>query len=142
VLYLSGRMRHDDVQTQRTLVLSTLILLGVTALLRALTDGECVPLRENRWLRWLAIAALPAFLLVMYLPPVGYLRSVPLSLAYYHELKPLAPADWLLVLAVAVPAVLLCLASDLLTRQWLKFEPDTPARAALADAAGSEARSR
>jgi hypothetical protein len=80
----------------------------------------------------------------MYLPPVGYFRSVPLSLAYYHELKPLAPADWLLGLAVAVPAVLLCLASDLVTKRlwWQRSGSDATPRAALADASGSEARSR
>jgi cation-transporting ATPase E len=112
VQVLSGRLRGDDVATQRTLVLSTLILLGATALWRSLTDGEPAPLHGDRWLRLLALLALPTYLLVMYLPPVGYYGSVPLSLAYYHELVALDLADWGLVLAVALPAFALCKLTD------------------------------
>src|SRR5262249_9138055 len=94
VLCISGRVRGDGKDMQRTLVLSTLILLGVTALWRTLADGESAPLAGDRWLRWLAIVVVPVYLLVMYLPAVGYYGSVPLSLAYYHELVALGWVDW------------------------------------------------
>jgi cation-transporting ATPase E len=112
VFLLSAWARGDDVRTQRTLVLSTLILLGVTALLHALTDGEPAPLKGDRWLRRVAWLAVPVYLLVMYLPPVGHWKTVELSLRYYHELEPLTLADWGLVLAVAVPAFVLCKLTD------------------------------
>jgi cation-transporting ATPase E len=92
-----------DPRTQRTLLLSLLVLLGVTALLRALTDGESQPLVGDRWLRWLAIAAIPAYLLALYLP-----------FSYrFFQLEPLTePRQWLLVVGVAIPAFLLCRLSD------------------------------
>src|SRR5439155_6833362 len=87
---------------QRTLLLSALVLLGITALLRALTDGEEKPLVGDRRFRWLAIAALPVYLLAMYWGPP----------ARFFRLAALQPAEWGLVLAVVVPAFLLCKLSD------------------------------
>jgi cation-transporting ATPase E len=117
VFLLSAWTRGDNVKIQRTLVLSTLILLGVTALLRVLSDGEPAPLKGDRWLRWVAFLVVPIYVLIMYLPPVGYWHThgghwVPLSLAYYHDLVELKLLDWALVLAVAVPAFFLCKLTD------------------------------
>ncbi len=44
ILLLSVQVWRDPVRTQRTLLLSLLVLLGITALLRALKDGESEPL--------------------------------------------------------------------------------------------------
>ncbi len=86
----------------RTLLLSTLILLGVTALLRVLTDGEERPLVGDTRFRWLAIGAVPVYLLAMYWP-------LP---AAFFDLTPLGLGQWGLVLAVAAPAFLLCKLTD------------------------------
>ena len=74
----------------------------ITALLRALTDGEEKPLLGDRRFRWLALAALPVYLLAMYWgPPARFFRLAALSLS-----------EWGLVLAVVVPAFLLCKLTD------------------------------
>jgi cation-transporting ATPase E len=90
-------------QLQRTLLLSVLILLGITALLRALRDGEARALTGDTRLRWLAAGVVPIYLLVMYLPLA----------AEFFRLTPLHLEQWLLVLAVAGPAYLLTQLSDL-----------------------------
>src|SRR5262249_9211613 len=54
ILLISVWLNGDSVRMQRTLLLSTLTLLGVTSLLRALTDGEMQPLRGDTKFRWLA----------------------------------------------------------------------------------------
>ncbi len=91
-----------EVELHRTLLLSALVLLGVTALLRALTDGEDRPLVGDRRFRWLAVGALPVYALAMYLPPV----------ARFFELVPLGLREWAVVLAVVVPAFFLCRLAD------------------------------
>jgi cation-transporting ATPase E len=102
LLLLAVQVWDNDLQTQRTLLLSLLILLGITALFRALQDGESQPLAGDRNLRWLGVAAVPLYLLAMYWP---------LS-ADFFRLTPLGWLDWLKVLAVAVPAYGLSLLSD------------------------------
>jgi cation-transporting ATPase E len=102
VQLLAVRVLEYSEKTQRTLLLSTLILLGITALLRALRDGEEQPLRGDTRFRWLAAAAVPLYLANMY---------VPFS-ARFFVLEPLAVGQWLLVLGVVVPAVALTLLSD------------------------------
>src|SRR5262249_42425199 len=59
VLLFAIHVWGEPPKTQRTLLLSVLVLLGVTALLRALTDGETQPLVGDRWLRWIAVGAIP-----------------------------------------------------------------------------------
>lgn len=88
--------------TQRTMLLSVLILLGITALLRTLTDGEERPPTGDARFRLLAGLVVPAYLLAMYWPPS----------TRFFELKPLTLPQWGLVLAVAVAAYLLTLLSD------------------------------
>jgi cation-transporting ATPase E len=101
IMMVIAHRLHDDRMT-RTLLLSTLTLLGVTTLLRALTDGESQPLRGDSNFRWLAVGALPVYGIAMYVPPA----------ADFFQLVPLGLAQWGLVLAVAGPAYGLCLLSD------------------------------
>jgi hypothetical protein len=94
----------DDVTTQRTFLLSTLIPLGLGNLLRiAEWDAKL-------WL-WAGVA-LPAYLAVMYLPPVGYYQGTPLSLAYFFALAPLAAWQWGIIAAATAPALGLCWLTD------------------------------
>jgi cation-transporting ATPase E len=89
-------------ELRRTLLLSTLTLLGVTSLLRVLTDGETQPLRGDTKFRWLAVGAIPVYLAAMYLR---------LPAEFFH-LERLNLVQWGWVLAVTVPAYGLCKLSD------------------------------
>jgi cation-transporting ATPase E len=96
VLLLSAWCLGDDPQTQRTLLLSTLIVMGLASLLRVL------PWRGS-WLALWPTLALAVYGLVMYWP---------LTAAFF-ELTPLSRGQWGLVLAVALPAAaVLLLAPD------------------------------
>jgi hypothetical protein len=86
------------VQTQRTLLLSVLIVLGLVALLLVLARPERRLLRSDRWVRLWMGPALLAYGGVMYYPWT----------AYFFALTPLTLAQWSLVLGVAAPASLLC----------------------------------
>jgi cation-transporting ATPase E len=92
----------ERVQTVRTVLLSALVLLGLTTLLRALSHGETHPLPGDRVFRWLAVAAIPVYLAAMYVPPA----------AYFFELTPLSVRQWLWVLGFVVPAYLLLVLTD------------------------------
>jgi cation-transporting P-type ATPase E len=73
-----------DVKTQRTLLLSLLILLGITVLWRALGDGEEQSLQGDYRFRWLSIAAVPAYLTTMYVPlAAGFFQLAPLDLGQW-----------------------------------------------------------
>jgi hypothetical protein len=98
--------QHNAVKEVRTLLLSALVLLGATTLLRALTDGEVRrPAGDNR-LRLLALAAVPAYLAAMYVP----------AFAYFFELQPLSFRHWGQVLLVVGPAYAVLFVSDRLLR--------------------------
>jgi hypothetical protein len=102
-LLISVHAFADKVETQRTLLLSVLVFLGITALLRTLTDGEPQPLKGDVRLRWLAALAVPAYLAAMYVP-VSY---------HFFQLTPLTDVrHWLLIGAVVIPAYGLSLATD------------------------------
>lgn len=102
MLLLSVHLWEDEERTQRTLLLSVLVLLGITALFRALTDGEDQPLQGDQRFRLLAAAVLPVYLTMMYWPPA----------ADFFELEALSLVQWGRVLAVAVPTFGLTLWSD------------------------------
>jgi cation-transporting P-type ATPase E len=87
ILWWGGHVAGWDVKTQRTLLLSVLILLGITVLWRALGDGEEGNLQGDNRFRWLGIAAVPAYLAAMY---------VPVS-ADFFQLTALSAGQWLLV---------------------------------------------
>jgi cation-transporting ATPase E len=116
ILVLAGEACECDRRGQRTMLLSVLILLGITALLRALSDGDGQVLVGDRRLRWLAATSVPVYLLAMY---------VPLSASFF-ELTPLGVVEWLYVLAVAVPAYVLTLASDRLPASTKRPPPSEP----------------
>jgi cation-transporting ATPase E len=100
VLVLSAD--HGE-RVQRTMLLTVLILLGITALLRVLTDGEEKPLAGDGRFRLLAALVLPVYLLALYWP---------LS-ARFFELEPLSLAQWGLAVVVASGGYGLTLLSDL-----------------------------
>ncbi len=102
MLLLAVHVWRYDERTQVTQLLSMLILLGITALLRALTDGEAQPLVGDTRFRLLAAAALPAYLLAMYWD----------FSARFFQLAALDWLQWLQVVAVALPAYGLSLLSD------------------------------
>jgi cation-transporting ATPase E len=106
VWLVSARGRGDPVETQRTLLLSLLLLVGLGNLVRVLRHGERRPLAGDRWLLLWPAPALTLFSLAMYRPRV----------ADFFQLTPLTWSDWGLVLEVALPAVALCVLMD-----WLPF---------------------
>lgn len=93
-----------DEKTLRTMLLSMLILLGITALLRVLNDGEDHKLAGDTRVRWLALAAVPVYLIAMYWP----------MSASFFDLNALSLIQWTQVLGIAAPAYALSLVSD----QW------------------------
>jgi magnesium-transporting ATPase (P-type) len=104
VWLISAHGLRDDVMGQRTLLLTTLIVLGLGNVLR-LAEGD-------RRLGWWVAAALAVYVAVLYLPPLGEVRGVPLSAAYFFELRPLDLSQWGLVTAVAALALTLCWLTD------------------------------
>ncbi len=106
VLGLSNRVWHDDEPTQRTLLLSLLVLLGLTTLLRALGDGEARPSMGDRRFSWLAAATLLVYLGVLYGQPVGN----------FFALTPLTLGQWVRVVLIVCGAYLVLRLSDGLRR--------------------------
>jgi cation-transporting ATPase E len=100
VWLVAALVLEEDRVGQRTLLLSTLIVLGLGNLLRV-AEGD-------RRLRWWVVAALAVYALVIYIPPLGEFRGVPLSAAHFFDLRPLNLARWGLVVAAAAPALALC----------------------------------
>jgi cation-transporting ATPase E len=99
---LSAWSRHDPVETQRTLLLSLLVMVGLGNLLRVVWHGERGTTTGDRLLRLWPAVALALYALVMYLP----------LFADFFQLTPLTWADWRLVLAVALPAFAACVVSS------------------------------
>src|SRR5262249_47705136 len=90
---------RDDETMQGTLLLSTLILLGLGALWQVLRGATMQATTADRLLRGWPLLALPFYGLAVYWRAVGG----------FFFLAPVGPARWGLVLAVAVPALLLSL---------------------------------
>ena len=102
LMLVAARVWGEDVAGQRTLLLSALVLLGLTTLLRTLWHAETSRLRGDRLFYGYAAAALPVYLAAMY---------VPLA-AWYFDLTPLRLGQWLWVLAFVLPAHTLLLWTD------------------------------
>ena len=102
--YFSAVVDRDvlDDRGQRTMLLSVLILLGITALWRALRDGEPATVAGDQCYRLLGVAALPVYLLTMYVP----------VLQRFFELVPLGVPDWACVLVIAGSGYGMSLLSD------------------------------
>jgi cation-transporting ATPase E len=98
VMLLSRSWFDADDELQRTLLLSTLVLLGLGSLFRSLTDRERTLLIEDLPLWCWIGAAVLLYLIVMYWPVS----------ARFFELMPLTESQWGLVAAVAVPAFVVC----------------------------------
>jgi cation-transporting ATPase E len=107
VMAFAKHIWDADAKTVRTMLLSSLILLGITALLRVINDGEDRPLAGDTRVRYLALAAVPAYLLAMYWP---------LS-ARFFEISPLGLVQWAQVLGIVAPAYGLSVASDMSARR-------------------------
>jgi cation-transporting ATPase E len=101
VVVLVSSTDHGE-KVQRTMLLTVLILLGITALLRVLTDGEEKPLAGDGRFRLLAMLVLPAYLLVLHWP----------FSARFFELEPLTWGQWGLVVIVTAGGYGLTLVSD------------------------------
>ncbi|MCE9533373.1 MAG: cation-translocating P-type ATPase [Planctomycetes bacterium] len=102
ILALSKHVWLNDEKTQRTMLLSMLVLLGITNLHRALTDGNEQPIAADKFLFHLSFLVIPAYLIAMYWPfSAGFFRLTMLSVV-----------QWLEVLLVAVPAYGLSVLSD------------------------------
>jgi cation-transporting ATPase E len=89
----------DNETMQGTLLLSTLILLGLGALWQILRGATMQATPADRLLWAWPLLALPLYGVAMYWWPLG---------RFFH-LAPLGPSRWGLVLAVAAPALLLSL---------------------------------
>jgi magnesium-transporting ATPase (P-type) len=98
----SARVLNDTEAMQRTMLLATLVVLGLGNLPRVLTeDGESMSAGDSPLLWWIPIAAL-LFALALYWPPA----------ADFFVLEPLSLARWLLVWAVVVVCMLLVWTMD------------------------------
>jgi len=117
LLWLSNRVWHDDEPTQRTLLLSLLVLLGLTTLMRALRDGELKRLSVGGAAGWWIAAALPMYLVVMYWRPVGD----------FFALTRLTLSQWLLLLPIALGSFFLLWVSDAILAKPRPPIPNFPA---------------
>jgi cation-transporting ATPase E len=91
-----------DEQTQRTMLLTMMILLGITVLQRVFTEGSNPHLAVDRRLFWLSFAVIPAYLIAMYWP---------FSAGFFH-LTMFGLVQWFEVLSVVLPTYLLSFLSD------------------------------
>jgi cation-transporting ATPase E len=105
LLGVSKHVWSHDEQTQRTMLLTMLVMLGITVLQRVLTDGSDQPLAADRRLRRLSLIVIPAYLIAMYWP---------FSAGFFH-LTMFRPVQWLEVLAVVLPTYAVSLLSDRLS---------------------------
>jgi hypothetical protein len=87
------------------MLLTTLVLLGVTVLQRVLTEGNHQTLAADRRLRRLSLIVIPAYLIAMYWP---------FSAGFFH-LTMFGLVQWLEVLAVVLPTYAISLLSDRLS---------------------------
>jgi cation-transporting ATPase E len=86
---------HNESAAQRTLLLSVLILLGVTAVFRALTDGEPRRLVGDNSYRLLALAAIPAYMLILFAPPTAnFFQLQPMSFLHWADVMAAVIAGW------------------------------------------------
>jgi len=112
LLALSKHVWNQDERTQRTMLLTMLVLLGLTVLQRVLTEGDNHGLSADRRLRLLALLVIPAYLIAMYWP----------FSADFFRLTMLGAAQWLEVLSVVLPAYGLTVLSDRLEQSITRRE--------------------
>ena len=111
ILWLSVHSWQETLETQRTLLLSTLIMLGLTAMIRASTDGETAPRMAFRIYYLLALVCLSLYFGAMYFPPS----------ANFFQLTALSLRQWTRVIGVVVVAHAVCKVTDRLSIElWQK----------------------
>jgi cation-transporting ATPase E len=106
LLALSKHVWNQDEQAQRTMLLTMLVLLGLTVLQRVLTEGSNNGLAADKRLRLLSLLVIPAYLIAMYWP----------FSADFFRLRMFGAVQWLEVLSVVVPTYGVTLLSDRLDR--------------------------
>jgi cation-transporting P-type ATPase E len=104
LLALSKHVWDHDEKTQRTMLLTMLVLLGITVLQRVLTEGS-THLASDRRLRLLSLIVIPAYVIAMYWP----------FSASFFRLTMLGAVQWLEVLAVVLPTYGVTVLSDRLS---------------------------
>jgi cation-transporting ATPase E len=90
LLAVAKHVWEVDEKAQRTVLLTALVLLGVTVLWRVLSERGGPGLTSDRRLRLLSLVVLPAYLVAMYVP----------FAADFFRLTPLGAGAWAGVLAV------------------------------------------
>ena len=119
VMLVSARRLDDDETTQKTMLLSVLVLLGAVTLWRALIDGERGMLPGDRSLRWLPAATTLAYVLAMYAPWT----------ARFFELAPLDGTRWDWVVGVSAVCWAAMWVSDWFHRtNWSMWKSTTSGR--------------
>jgi magnesium-transporting ATPase (P-type) len=102
VFVYSAHVLNDKETLQRTMLLATLVVLGLGNLPRVLREGgDGMSVGDFRLLWWVPIGAL-LFALAMYCQPI----------AYFFVLEPLNLVRWLMILFVATLCLLLASAMD------------------------------
>jgi cation-transporting ATPase E len=110
LLHLPSHVWNDDEPTRRTLLLSLLVLLGLTTLHRALADGASRSPAGDRRFHGLTAISLLVYLSVMYWHWVGG----------FFALAPLTLAQWGWMLPIVSGAYLMLRLSDGMCRMWDK----------------------
>ena len=106
LLWLSVHAWGENLETQRTLLLSALILLGLTGMIRASTDGESRPRVAEVKFYVLPLVCVSLYLEVMYWPPS----------ADFFRLTSLSSWQWILIAGVVMPVYALSLLTDRIHR--------------------------
>ena len=112
ILLIAGQSHASDESGQRTMLLSVMILLGISALWRALTDGEPAQLRGDRRFRLLGVLAIPVYVTAMYWPAPYWPAPQWSTPAVFFKLTPLGMVDWGIVLLVVGVTYGMCLVGD------------------------------
>ncbi len=107
LLSLSKHVWDHDEKMQRTMLLTTLVFLGITVLQRVLTEGS-THLATDRRLRLLSLIVIPAYVIAMYWP----------FSADFFRLAMFGVVQWLQVLLVVLPTYGVTLLSDRLALRW------------------------
>ena len=102
ILWLSVHPWQETLETQRTLLLSALIMLGLTGVIRASTDGESAPRMPLRIYYLLALVCVSLYFGAMYLPPT----------ANFFQLTALSLRQWMRVIGVVVITNVVCKVTD------------------------------
>jgi cation-transporting ATPase E len=110
LLALSAWWRHDPPSLQRTLLLALLIFLVPQTLIRGYRYVVCLSSWDTFLLLGVTVLALPLYATAVYLK----------ASADFFRLEPLGGTDWILVVTVLVPAMIVLTALDWVLIQRVK----------------------